>query len=99
MSTGLGWSSQLGLLPYPSSAIFGRNSYLSTIKELTGKGIVFRVIKDVRKPGILEKKGENWVWKELTFPQLRADYGVTFLTAEMLQPELRILLSQISGSG
>ena len=48
MSTGLGWSSQLGLLPYPSSAIFGRNSYLSTIKELTRKGIVFRVIKDVQ---------------------------------------------------
>lgn len=94
MSTGLGWSSQLGLLPYPSLAIFDHDSHLLTIKELTGKGIVFRLIKDVRKPGILEKKGENWVWKELTFPQLRADYGVTSLTAEMLQPELRILLSQ-----
>ncbi|KJA16174.1 hypothetical protein HYPSUDRAFT_47598 [Hypholoma sublateritium FD-334 SS-4] len=95
LSTGLGWSSQLGLLPYPSPTLFGRDSYLSTIKELTGKGIVFRLIKDVRKPGVLEKKGENWVWKELTFPQLRVEYGVNSLTAIMLQPELSILLSQM----
>lgn len=85
----------MGLCPSsPSPIIFAPNVYLSTTKEFTGKGIVFRLIGAVRKPGVLEKRGVNWVWRELSFKQLRTEYGVTTLTPEMLQPRLMAWLLQ-----
>lgn len=86
------WPLPLGVAkPYPVPKLFDRDHYLSTAKAFTGKGIVFRLIKDVRKQGVLEKSGENWVWKEKTPQALKDDYGVDIAGA-FIDP-LQLLLS------
>lgn len=62
--------------PFPPSKLFDRDNYKSTVKEFTGKGIVFRKINGIRTQGVLEKSGENWVWREKTPRELKNDYGV-----------------------
>lgn len=73
------------------SPLFAPDTFLATAKRLTSKGVVFRVVKDVRKPGVLNKKEDKWVWKEKTFSELNWDYGITGLTPIMLHPEIHML--------
>jgi hypothetical protein len=62
--------------PFPPPKLFERDNYKSTVKEFIGKGIVFRKVNGIRTQGILEKSGENWVWREKTPRELKNDYGV-----------------------
>ncbi|KAF9479973.1 hypothetical protein BDN70DRAFT_932090 [Pholiota conissans] len=79
--------------PYPAPKLFDRDHYMSTVKEFTGKGIVFRLIKNVRKQGVMEKSGENWVFREKTQQELRECSGVD-VTGAFIDP-LELLSSVV----
>ena len=79
--------------PYPAPKLFDRDHFMSTVKEFTGKGIVFLLIKNVRKQGVMERSGENWVFREKTQQELRERYGVD-VTGAFIDP-LELLSSVV----